>query len=118
MLMTRSVTKIQDKDSSKRLSVVRSVEDPTKFWVVLLNPDWSRIWWWSWGGWVWWSITGTLSNQTDLQAELDLKANANADNQFIVISSILVTILATFFSSSSCIDTELSVVHIFIIITI
>jgi hypothetical protein len=41
--MTKSVTKIQDKDTRKRLSVVRSKEDPTKYWVVILNPDWSRI---------------------------------------------------------------------------
>ena len=43
--MTKSVTKIQDKDSRKRLSVVRSKEDPTKYWVVILNPDWSQIKW-------------------------------------------------------------------------
>lgn len=41
--MTKSVTKIQDKDTNKRLSVVRSKEDPTKYWVVILNPDWSKI---------------------------------------------------------------------------
>ena len=41
--MTKSVTKIQDKDTLKRLSVVQSTEDPTKFGVVLLNPDGSRI---------------------------------------------------------------------------
>lgn len=43
--MTKSVTKIQDKDTRKRLSVVRSKEDPTKYWVVILNPDWSKIKW-------------------------------------------------------------------------
>ena len=41
--MTKSVTKIQDKDTNKRLSVVRSKEDPTKYGVVILNPDWSMI---------------------------------------------------------------------------
>lgn len=41
--MTKSVTKIQDKDSLKRLSVVRSTEDPTKYGIVILNPDGSRI---------------------------------------------------------------------------
>lgn len=43
--MTKSVTKVQDKDSNKRLSVVRSVEDPTKYWIVILNPDGSKIRW-------------------------------------------------------------------------
>lgn len=43
--MTKSVTKVQDKDTSKRLSVVRSTEDPTKYWVVILNPDGSKIRW-------------------------------------------------------------------------
>ena len=43
--MTKSVTKIQDKDTKRRLSVVRSTEDPTKYWVVILNPDGSRIRW-------------------------------------------------------------------------
>lgn len=46
--MTKSVTKIQDKDTLKRLSVVQSTEDPTKFGVVLLNPDGSRIRWPKW----------------------------------------------------------------------
>lgn len=43
--MTKSVTKIQDKDSRKRLSVVRSTEDPTKYWIVIVNPDGSKIKW-------------------------------------------------------------------------
>lgn len=43
--MTKSVTKIQDKDTTRRLSVVRSTEDPTKYGVVILNPDGSRIRW-------------------------------------------------------------------------
>ena len=43
--MTKSVTKVQDKDTSKRLSVVRSTDDPTKYWVVILNPDGSKIKW-------------------------------------------------------------------------
>ena len=43
--MTKSVTKIQDKDTRKRLSVVRSTEDPTKYGVVILNPDGSKIKW-------------------------------------------------------------------------
>lgn len=46
--MTKSVTKIQDKDSTRRLSVVRSTEDPTKYWVVILNPDGSKIRWPKW----------------------------------------------------------------------
>ena len=41
--MTKSVTKIQDKDTRKRLSVVQSQEDPTKYGVVILNPDGSKI---------------------------------------------------------------------------
>ena len=43
--MTKSVTKVQDKDTNKRLSVVRSTDDPTKYWVVILNPDGSKIKW-------------------------------------------------------------------------
>ena len=43
--MTKSVTKIQDKDTTRRLSVVRSTEDPTKYWIVILNPDGSKIRW-------------------------------------------------------------------------
>lgn len=36
--------------------------------------------WWGWwgGGGTRWSITGTLSDQTDLQEELDMKANIAA----------------------------------------
>lgn len=49
--MTKSVTKIQDKDTTRRLSVVRSTEDPTKYWVVILNPDGSRIRWPQWEPW-------------------------------------------------------------------
>lgn len=41
--MTISTVKIQDKDSHKKLSVVQSTEDPTKWWVVILNPDGSPI---------------------------------------------------------------------------
>ena len=43
--MTKSATRIQDKDSQRRLSVVQSTEDPTKYWVVILNPDGSKIRW-------------------------------------------------------------------------
>lgn len=43
--MTKSATRIQDKDTQKRASVVQSTEDPTKYGVVLLNPDGSRIKW-------------------------------------------------------------------------
>ena len=43
--MTKSVTKVQDKDTNKRLSVVRSTDDPTKYWVVILNPDGTKIKW-------------------------------------------------------------------------
>lgn len=43
--MTKSVTKIQDKNTLRRLSVVRSTEDPTKYWIVILNPDGSKIRW-------------------------------------------------------------------------
>ena len=43
--MTKSATRIQDKDTQKRLSVVQSTEDPTKYWVVILNPDGSKIRW-------------------------------------------------------------------------
>lgn len=31
---------------------------------------------WGWGGWVWWSITGTLADQTDLASALTWKASA------------------------------------------
>ena len=41
--MTVSTVKIQDKDTQKRLSVVQSKDDPTKWWVVILNPDGSPI---------------------------------------------------------------------------
>ena len=59
--MTKSATRIQDKDTQKRLSVVQSTEDPTKYWVVILNPDGSKI---SWPKWeaatvtVWTTTTG------------------------------------------------------------
>ena len=43
--MTKSVTKIQDKDTNKRLSVVRSTADPTKYWIVVLNPDGTPLSW-------------------------------------------------------------------------
>lgn len=49
--MTKSATRIQDKDTQKRLSVVQSTEDPTKYGVVLLNPDGSRIRWPQWEPW-------------------------------------------------------------------
>ena len=41
--MTISTVKIQDKDTQKKLSVVQSTDDPTKWWVVILNPDGSAI---------------------------------------------------------------------------
>ena len=41
--MTKSATRIQDKDTNKRVSVVQSTEDPTKYWVVILNPDGTPI---------------------------------------------------------------------------
>lgn len=44
-----SAVRIQDKDWKKKLSVVRSTSDPTKYWLVLVNPDWSKI-----TGWVKW----------------------------------------------------------------
>ena len=43
--MTKSATRIQDKDTQKRLSVVQSTADPSKYWIVILNPDGSRISW-------------------------------------------------------------------------
>ena len=49
--MTKSVTKVQDRETTRRLSVVRSTEDPTKYWVVILNPDGSRIRWPQWEPW-------------------------------------------------------------------
>jgi len=49
--MTKSATRIQDKDTQKRASVVQSTEDPTKYGVVLLNPDGSRIRWPQWEPW-------------------------------------------------------------------
>ena len=49
--MTKSATRIQDKDTQKRLSVVQSTEDPTKYWVVILNPDGSKIRWPQWEPW-------------------------------------------------------------------
>lgn len=57
--MTKSVTKIQDKDSRKRLSVVQSTEDPTKYGVVILNPDGSKIRWPKGDKWDKWD-TGTI----------------------------------------------------------
>ena len=57
--MTKSVTKIQDKDTQKRLSVVRSTADPTKYWIVILNPDGTPIQWGG-GGWnVKWPASST-----------------------------------------------------------
>lgn len=46
--MTKSATRIQDKDTMRKLSVVQSTEDPTKYWVVILNPDGSKIRWPQW----------------------------------------------------------------------
>ena len=43
--MTKSATRIQDKDTQKRVSVVQSKEDPSKYWVVILNPDGTPIRW-------------------------------------------------------------------------
>ncbi len=46
--MTKSATRIQDKDTQRRLSVVQSTEDPTKYWIVILNPDGTPVQW-GWG---------------------------------------------------------------------
>lgn len=53
---------------------------------------------WGWGGWTWGSITGTLSNQTDLQAALDLKAPltsptfaTSVTGSYLTASEILIT---------------------------
>ena len=51
--MTKSATRIQDKDTQKRLSVVQSTDDPTKYGIVILNPDGTPIQWGGWGGWSW-----------------------------------------------------------------
>lgn len=58
--MTKSATRIQDKDTQKRLSVVQSTEDPTKFWIVILNPDGSPVSWW------WDARVFSLSSTSDL----------------------------------------------------
>lgn len=43
-----SAVRLQDKDTGKKLSVIESCECPWKYWVVLVNPDWSRISWPKW----------------------------------------------------------------------
>lgn len=59
--MTKSATRIQDKDTQRRLSVVQSTEDPTKFWIVILNPDGTPVQW-GWG-----NVKGfTLSSTSDI----------------------------------------------------
>lgn len=40
-----SAIRVQDKDTWRKLSVVESTECPWKFWLVLVNPDWSKIKW-------------------------------------------------------------------------
>lgn len=69
--MTKSVTKIQDKDTTRRLSVVRSTEDPTKYWIVILNPDGSKIRWPKWDKWDKWDKgdTGEISIGTTTTGE-------------------------------------------------
>lgn len=62
--MTKSATRIQDKDSLRRLSVVQSTDDPTKFWIVILNPDWTPIGTWGWG-WEWNVKAFYLSSTSD-----------------------------------------------------
>ena len=79
--MTKSATRIQDKDSQKRLSVVRSTEDPTKYWVVILNPDGSKIRWPQWEAatvdvgttttWQPWTNASVVNSGTTSDAILD-----------------------------------------------
>ena len=58
---------IIDKDwNNKLVSVVESTAVPWTYWLVITNADWSKVW-----TTAWWEITGTLSNQTDLQTALD-----------------------------------------------
>lgn len=40
-----SAVRVQDKDTWKKLSVIESKEIPWKYWLVLVNPDGSRISW-------------------------------------------------------------------------
>ena len=40
-----SAIRVQDKDTWKKLSVIESKEIPWKYWLVLVNPDGSRISW-------------------------------------------------------------------------
>ena len=48
--MWKSVTKIQDKDTWKKVSIVESKDVPWKYGIVLLNPDGSKITGWGGGG--------------------------------------------------------------------
>jgi hypothetical protein len=66
---------IIDKDwNNKLVSVVESTVVPWTYWLVITNADWTKVWSTARG-----EITGTLSNQTDLQLALDdLEANAIA----------------------------------------
>jgi hypothetical protein len=52
-----------------------------KWWprIKAADIDWS-VWWWSVSEW--WDIWWTLSNQTDLQNALDLKADSSDINPY------------------------------------
>jgi len=46
---------------------------------------------WGWGGWAWWDITGTLSDQTDLQSALDAKApSLTADENYVTDAQLVI----------------------------
>ena len=70
MAETRRIA-IIDKDGANKLaSVIESSTTPWVYWLVILKPDWTPVW-----TVARWQITGTLSNQTDLQTVLDTKAS-------------------------------------------
>ena len=61
------------------------VEEAPEDWKQYARQDWAWeevVWGW-WWDWIWWSIIWTLSNQTDLQSELDDKQNILSEWAFV-----------------------------------
>ncbi len=80
-------------------SVVQSTTDPTKYGIVICNPDWSPIWW-GWSGTVesivaWTGIVVDNTDPANPIVSVDLIVGGMIRNQTSDISSTTLTLLDT-----------------------
>lgn len=71
---------------NKLLSVVQSTSDPTKYGLVICNPDWSPISWGGGWGWAVTSVNGQTWNVTWLQEVATVISwNTTASNDWVYV---------------------------------